>query len=267
MSMKLKKEPWTPNVGKKLNEKELSSAMKELIIPNFRQLERGFVDPGIPNQCVALFSFVPCEQPNKYGLFGFAKIRGVFASDFEAMEQSRKIIKHFDSSNPIHHVRVGHSFPIGANIHGNWENIVLDDELAEAEASVKVREDEREETERKYFEKRRKELMDDVKPNKQIPMLERYIMLRQKYANMGVMHEEYSKQIPRMEQIAQSAYDEIKKLEIEHPMVLEQYQEEYQKTRRECGLDKDISDEGIKIKQVFDAMPIFPFIVTERQTQ
>lgn len=259
MSMKLKKEPWIPDTGKKLNEQEMDCAVKELIDTKFRKLERGFIDPGIPNQCVALFSFVPCE-PNNFNLYGFAKIRGVFASEFEAMEQSKKIIKHFDSSNTIHHVRVGHAFPIGNNFHGQWENIVLDDELCKAEALLKVKEDEREDQERQYFEKRKKDLLEDVKPNKETNLLDRYITLRQKYANMGVIHDEYSKQLPHIEKIAQVAYDELRQIEEQNPQVLQDYQTEYLKIRRECGLDKDKSNESIKIKQYFDAMPLYDFI-------
>jgi hypothetical protein len=262
MSLRLKKEPWTPDEGEKLSNEEEKAAIVDLVrnVPAYRKLERGVVDPGIPNQCFALFSFVAAEQPNKFGLFGFSKIRGVFATEIEAREKCRKLISKFDSVNTIHIVRVGHPFPIGEKFNGEWDNVVLDEELQKAEEILRVKEEEREEEEKKFFENRKKELFEDVKKDKKSNTLEWYITLRQKYASMGALHDEYTKQLENIEKVAQTSYDEMREIEKSNPNVLLEFQEEYEKTRKACGLDKDSSKEGIVINQNFNIMPVYSFI-------
>lgn len=260
--MRLKKDAWIPDEGEKLTKDEANVAFKELVKNDnlYRKLERGIIDPGIPNQCFALFSFVPAEQPNRFNLFGFSKIRGVFATAIEAREQCRKLITKFDSVNTIHIVRIGHPFPIGEKFNGEWDNITLDEDMQKAEEILRVKEEEREENEKKFFEDRKRELFEDVKKDKKSNMLEWYITLRQKYASMGALHDEYSKQLENIEKVAQTSYDEMREIEKSNPNVLMEFQEEYEKTRKACGLDKDSSKEGIIINQNFNIMPVYSFI-------
>ena len=260
MSMKLKSEPWTPDSGEKLSKKELERAMNELNLSSFRKLERGFTDPVIPNQNIALFSYEPCDPNNKYGLFAFAKIRGVFSSEFEANQYARKIIKNFDSVNEIHHVRVGHPFPVGIKFHGEYDNVILNEELEKAQNAIKVKTEEREIEETRNFEQRKQQLFEDVDPDKTKSQLELYLTQRQKYAHIAVLYEEYREQLERMKGILQKTYLELTKLET--PEILETYQDEYDRKKKECGLDKDSSVEGRKIKKFFETLPLFDFLKT-----
>ncbi len=62
-----------------------------------QRADRHYVDPPLSNQDIGLISFVPCNdaKPNKYGVYGFAKIRGTFANVDESRSKSiRTYIKN-----------------------------------------------------------------------------------------------------------------------------------------------------------------------------
>lgn len=258
MSMKLKKVPWIPDEGSSLNKNELEAAFKDLNINKYRKLERGFQDPSIQNQNVALFSFVPCEQPNKYNLFGFAKIRGVFSTQFEADEHARKIIKKFDSVNEIHHCKVGQPFPIGLNFHGEYDNVVMEEEMEIAEKSLKLKQNEKYESECQELETRKKQLFDDVDPTIPKSNVDLYITKRHKFAATAVLYEEYTNLVERMKGILIKTNIELKELENEE--ILNSFQQEYNRKIKEVGLEKDISEDAIKVKKYFEMLPKYDFI-------
>lgn len=268
MSLLLKKEAWTPEEGEELSKEELKHAVSELVKRDtlYRKIERDFIDPNIANQQIAVISFAALNEPiiktDENGiekkLYGFMKVRGVFANDLDATKFSKKLIKHFDSKNVCHHIRVGHPFPIATNLFGEREYITVNEQLEEVEKALKLKQDEKELEEKQYFEKRKDELFKDV----ETPMnsVDRYIILREKYCTMGLYYEEYSKQLKNIEKIGQKAYNQIRELETTNPEVLMKYEEKYRETRKRCGLDKDKSEESIKIQQYFNTLPIFSFI-------
>jgi hypothetical protein len=278
MSLRLKKEPWVPDTGEKLTRQEQEAANAELIVKHepFRRLERHFLDPLLPNQTIAVVSFIALKEPvvsqsneekgSEKKLYGFMKVRGVFNTDFEATEFSKKMIKTFDSSNVYHHVRVGHPFAIATDVYGEREYVSIDKHLEEAEKMLKLKENERETEEKLYFEKRVKELEDDV-TSESISDTDRYIILREKYATMGYYYEEYIEKIKQFESIGRKAYCELIQLQKEKPNVLLEYEEKYSATRRKSGLDKDKSEQNIRVQQYFNALPIFSFIKQERENE
>ena len=259
MSMRLKREPWTPDVGEQLTEKETDEAMKHLYL-EFPRLERGYRDPKIERQNIALFSFVPAEK-NNLGLYGFAKIRGVFDDEDLAKRHARKLVKKFDSVNPIHHVEVGKTFPIGdmTIFKGKEDKVVMDDLLEEAEKKLKIEDEERERANEKFFEQRRQELFADVDPNKSPDPIEEYITKREKIANVSMIYEDYLLHLEKMKQIIKKTYTEMHELETQEG-VLEKYRERYYERLAQCGLDKDISEQGQKLRKYFDNLPKFDFL-------
>ncbi len=80
----------------------------------FTRADRHYVDPPLSNQDIGLISFVPCNdaKPNKYGVYGFAKIRGTFANVDESDQRALELIQKHDSVHKIYHVKVGTPFPI-----------------------------------------------------------------------------------------------------------------------------------------------------------
>ena len=101
-----------------LTDPQLTEAMKELnvtaFVERFPQVERRFVDPPIDMQKIGLISFVPAKgaTPDEQGIFGFAKLRGNFATETEANEQAERIVRNIDSYHQIYHTYVGRPFPL-----------------------------------------------------------------------------------------------------------------------------------------------------------
>ena len=110
---------WKPDLsGTKLSEEEVVHALDGLNITSFTdkfpRIDRSYADPAILNQQIALISFIPAKgaTPNENGIFGFAKIRGNFATPIEASERAEFLIRNVDSYHQIYHAYVGRPFPI-----------------------------------------------------------------------------------------------------------------------------------------------------------
>lgn len=97
-----------------LTSDELKKAMTEKYTTHFPQINRKFIDPPISGQQYALFSFIPHEHavsgPN--GIYGYAKIRGVYDTIDEANNQAENIIRYIDSTNTVFCMKTGCPFPI-----------------------------------------------------------------------------------------------------------------------------------------------------------
>ena len=110
---------WKPQVGTSpLTNEEAEHAMKELNITSFTdkfpRVDRTFADPQIPLQTIGLLSFVPSKgaKPDEKGIYGFAKLRGNFATEMEASQKAEELIRNVDSYHNIFHVYTGRPFPI-----------------------------------------------------------------------------------------------------------------------------------------------------------
>lgn len=134
MSLSLKKVAEKPNVdAAPLTDEEMAFASIKLNLPRYPSVERSFVDPAQQQQAVALVSFLPCEgaSPNKLGVFGFAKVRGVYSTEKEANDRAVYLIRNIDSVHTIHHVSVGHAFPLGdCDFQERWSDKVVDEKDA-----------------------------------------------------------------------------------------------------------------------------------------
>jgi len=134
MSLSLKKVAQKPLVdAAPLNDAETGAAVAALDSRRYPALERSFIDPVQAQQAVALVSFLPCKgaSPNNLGLFGFAKVRGVYSTEKEANDRAVYLIRNIDSVHTIHHVRVGHAFPVGDfDFQERWCERVADEKDA-----------------------------------------------------------------------------------------------------------------------------------------
>lgn len=131
MSLSLKKVAQKPDMeAPSLTDAETLEAEHLLNRGRYPAVERSFVDPAQPQQAVALVSFLPCEgaTPNRLGLFGFAKVRGVYSTEKEAHDRAVHLIRNIDSVHTIHHVRVGHAFPVGdSDFQERWSERVVEE--------------------------------------------------------------------------------------------------------------------------------------------
>lgn len=227
---------WKVNPNhEKLNKDETIKATEELNISLFPRIERGYCDPSILNQTIGLFSFIPANgaTPNKNGVFGYGKIRGVYNSIFEANTKATEIIKKFDSIHKIFHVNVGHPFPItNLSIFSKDINeIDINEDLKINEENRKV-EDEKE---IENIKERQKKLLDsqNTKPDD----LELYIVQQVKLANLKWMFNRYEKELKDTQNKIIDVEENIKKLDNEFPNYLNEYKDKYFKACKEVGLD------------------------------
>ena len=84
---------WRPDQGSaSLSEDEVTKAIETLdnndFTSKFPRVDRTYADPPIALQTVGLLSFTPAKgaTPNENGVFGFAKLRGNYASEMEAKQ-------------------------------------------------------------------------------------------------------------------------------------------------------------------------------------
>ena len=124
---------WRPDQGAPaLTETEVESAIQTLdntdFTGKFPRVDRTYSDPPIALQAVGLVSFTPAKgaTPNKDGVFGFAKLRGNYASQLEAKQRAEEIIRNIDSYHQIYHTYVGRPFPITASSKYSAETDEID---------------------------------------------------------------------------------------------------------------------------------------------
>ena len=109
---------WKPESAPTLTDSETQSAFEVLnntsFIEKFPRVDRTYADPTLPMQYIGLVSFTPAKgaTPNENGVFGFAKLRGNFASEIEANQRAEHLIRNVDSYHQIYHTYVGRPFPI-----------------------------------------------------------------------------------------------------------------------------------------------------------
>lgn len=119
-----KGEDWMQNIdARPLTKQELKAAKEELVTDGaikhqssndekFQRIQRLYQDKPISGQSIGLFSFVasPGATPDKNGIYGFCKIRGVFPDSVTAGQYAQQLVID-DSAHFIHRVHVGLPFP------------------------------------------------------------------------------------------------------------------------------------------------------------
>lgn len=260
MSLRLKKEKWEPSpYAPKLTQQETKHAFDDLVVQSYPCVERGIQDPSIANQTIALFSFCPAIE-NDFGILGFGKVRGVFATEEEACAHSRMIIRKHDSANPIHHIRVGRPFPICGELtklHKELDKVVIDEELEKAENALLKSHKKKEQDVKSELDERVRQLEQDVVQNTENP-IEKYILLRHKIVSVAVLYEDYIEKLAKMKDVMIKTKKELDALETTD--ILDNYERVYKERLVECGGDLDESVEAKKIQSYFKSLPPFEFL-------
>lgn len=234
-----------------LTEGQVSEAMKELnvtaFVERFPEVERRFADPPIDMQKIGLISFVPAKgaKPNEQGIFGFAKLRGNFASETEANEQAERIVRNVDSYHQIYHTYVGRPFPltISSDYSASVNRVDLQ-QATSASISNAVREKrEKEQREIEEIKNRERELLDDVKKTEE-NRDDHYTTLRVKKAQLTWTYLETEKKLQQMAGLIARARHEIEELDEKHPELKDVYYNKYMEARKQAGLSTDRIDAG-----------------------
>lgn len=242
-----------------LNRDETEAAFAELNVrPKYRALERSFADPVIPDQNVALVSYLAAPE-NKYGVIAFAKVRGVFRSAAEASDAARRIIKRVDSVNYIHHVPVGKPFPLFLDCRGgNFEDVSLDEDYDSVQKDFARAQEVREIETKREMRKREQALIKDVDPDAPKDPVEEYITKRQKFVSVAQVYKQYEVMLNHARDVLVKTRREIR--EMETPQILQVYMDRYVEKMRECGAERDTSFEAVEARNNFQNLPEFEFI-------
>ena len=230
---------------------EAQVAIQELNIDTFTskytRVDRTYADPPDPMQKIGLISFVPAKgaTPNEKGIYGFAKIRGNYATEIEANQKAEFIIKNLDSYNKVYHAYVGRPFPLTVNSDYSAETNEVDIQKDMRESishNVKqIKEDEYKEIQ--DIKKREEQLIAEQKPAQkgediEVDPYEEYITLKVKKAQLTWTYLEH---IKKMEEIKGIILETRNKLDVHdqnNPDFAENYYDKYMKARDDAGLNE-----------------------------
>lgn len=241
---------WRPEQGApQLSDEEVNSAMKDLnntaFITKFPRVDRTYADPPPPLQNIGLLSFVPAKgaQPNKNGVYGFAKLRGNYATEQEADQRAEFLIRNVDSYHQIYHTYVGRPFPMTASskYSADTNEIDIRKEMTES-ISNDVKQKKQDELKIvQEIKKREDELVADTK-KEEVDPYDEYITLRVKKAQLSWTYLEHVKKMKEIKDIILRTRKEIEKLEEDNSEYKEKYYDKYMNARKDSGF-KDTPEE------------------------
>lgn len=241
---------WRPEQGApQLTNEEVNSALKELnnnsFTAKFPRVDRTYADPPPPLQSIGLLSFVPAKgaKPNKSGVYGFAKLRGNYATEQEADQRAEFLIRNVDSYHQIYHTYVGRPFPMTAssNYSADTNEIDIRKEMTES-ISNDVKQKKQDELKTvQEIKKREEELLADTK-KEEVDPYDEYITLRVKKAQLSWTYLEHVNKIKEIKDIIMRTRKEIEKLEEDNSDYKEKYYDKYMTARKESGF-KDTPEE------------------------
>ena len=216
--------------------------MEKLNKKFFPEVERRYTDPSIDLQKIGLFSFVPARgaTPNQQGIYGFAKLRGNFATENEANERAEQIIRNVDSYHQIYHTYVGRPFPltVSSDFSREVSRVDLKKELSAAVNDDVKRKRDKEQKEMEEIKQREKELLDDVKKDQESEQNREdiYTTLRVKKAQLSWTYIETEKKLQQMCGLIAKTRREIEELEQRQPELKTTYYQRYVEARKQAGL-------------------------------
>jgi hypothetical protein len=245
-----KENRWKPDqFVEPLSIEETKEAIAELnnntITSKFSRVDRTYADPAVPLQNISLFSFMPAKgaTPNANGVFGFAKIRGSYASEMEANQRAEYIIRNVDSYNQIFHTYVGRPFPITVDSKYSAETQEIDirKEMAKTVSeNIKEKKEDEHKTMQEIKQKE-EELLADSKKETEDPYDE-YITQRVKCAQLSFTYLEHQKKMAEIKNIIIKTRDRIKEMDVEYPEFKESYYQKYMDARYKAGIKESKED-------------------------
>lgn len=235
---------WRPDQSfRDLTNPEVEQAMNALnntdFISKFPRVDKTYADPPPHLQTYGLISFTPAKgaTPNANGVFGFAKLRGNYATEVEANQRAEFLIRNVDSYHQIYHTYVGRPFPItfSSKYSAETEEIDIRKETVQA-ISQNIKEKKKDEQKVIAEIKQREEaLLEESKRDIEDPY-ETYITLRVKSSQLQWTYLEHQKKMNEVKNLIIKTKKDIKELDNEYPDYQNHYYEKYMKARREAGI-------------------------------
>jgi hypothetical protein len=237
---------WKPDLGAPpLTNEEAEYAIKELnntaFVDKFPRVDKTYQDPAIPLQNYGLISFIPAKgaTPNANGVFGFAKLRGNFASEMEASHRAEYIIRNVDSYHQIYHTYVGRPFPLteSSKYSAEISEVDIRKETTQSVSSSIREKKESEQKEVNDMKEREQRLLEESKRENPDPY-EEYITLRVKKAQLSYTYLEHVKKLNEIRGIIKKTREQVSDMDVEFPDFKNTYYEKYMDARRQSGIDE-----------------------------
>jgi hypothetical protein len=248
---------WKPDQSlSPLTNEEAKHALEELnntaFVDKFPRVDKTYADPSIPLQNIGLISFIPAKgaKPNENGVYGFAKVRGNYATEMEASQRAEFLIRNVDSYHQIFHCYVGRPFPITESSKYSAETSEVDirkETSKNVSESIRGKKDDEQQQIREIKEKEEK-LLEESKREEADPY-EEYITQRVKLAQLSFTYLEHQKKLVEIKDIVIKTRKLIDDMNNEFPTFKDSYYEKYMKARRDAGIkedEKDTQDNFIK---------------------
>jgi hypothetical protein len=242
---------WKPDqTTPPLTDEETKLAMEEknvdVFLSKYPKVDRTYADPIDPMQKIGLISFTPAKgaKPNAKGIYGFAKMRGNFATEIEANQKAEDIIRNYDSYNTVYHAYVGRPFPLteSSDYSATTDEIDIRKDVRES-VSHNIKQKKKDEYEEINEIKEREEaLIEQQKPAKnneevEVDPYEEYITLKVKKAQLSWTYLEHISKMKEIKDIIISTKETLDKLDEEHPDFKDSYYKKYLDARNSSGLD------------------------------
>jgi hypothetical protein len=235
-----------------LSRGEARRAAEEISKPLWKAVCRAKQDKTPAGQEFGLFSFTPARgvQPNEYGIYGTAKLRGNFSTEEAAAEDAERIIRYVDSVNEIYTVRVGQDFPLTkeAKFTKDFDTIDLSDHVNEESGHYKKQKKRKAAEETKVIIDREQKLLAEHKQildgtYKEDP-LDIYIREKVKLSQLKWTLEDTLKKIKeQIEPAIERTRGELQKLDASDSELKTKYMDKYMSARREAGLPVEFKEE------------------------
>ena len=245
---------WRPEQGKRaLTEAEVDSAIKVLdntsFTDKFPRVDRTYADPPILLQTVGLLSFTPAKgaTPNTNGVFGFAKLRGNYATQLEAKQRAETIIRNIDSYHQIYHTYVGRPFPVtdSSKYSAETDEIDIRKEMTASVSSSIKNKKKKDQKEIEEIKQREEALLKESRQDPEdVDPYDNYITLRVKKAQLSWTYLEHLKKIDEIKVIVVRTREDLSKMEKEDPEFAKKYFAKYVKAREDVGLSMDPKKAG-----------------------
>ena len=268
---------WRPEQGASgLTEEEVAAAVDTLdntdFISKFPRVDRTYADPPIPMQAVGLISFTPAKgaTPNQNGVFGFAKLRGNYASQLEAQQRAEAIIRTIDSYHQIYHTYVGRPFPVTASskYSAQTDEIDIRKEMASSVSSSIKSKKAKEKTDMDEIKKREEALLKESRKDlEDVDPYEEYITLRVKKAQLSWTYLEHIKKMAEVKEVIITTRSRLEEMEKEDPEFQEKYYDKYVKAREEVGLNMDSNEAGQNFMKFLVEDAVLPGIDDEESSK
>lgn len=258
--------------ARQLTDEEVLIASNELVVKDFvtkfprnEKFYADPVDPNVPNQVMALFSFVPSPgaKPDSKGMYGMAKIRGSYGTVDTMDERAKYILKNVDSYHKLYYTYVGRPFPctVDSKYSQETEEVDIRKDTANVISGDIKKQKAKDQREIDEIKERTEELYSDTgKSIEDVDPYDKYITLKVKRSQLKFTYLEHQKKMLEIESILKRTIDELKELDSSNPDFSKTFYDKYMDARRKSGLTE--SDESF-IKYLCDDLEDLPFEVNK----